>query len=406
MIDLKLLKENNRDIERRLRKRREDINLENILKLDDERRKLIKEVDDLRKERRSISKGPEAREKGKELKSRIQELEKVLKEVEERLKKELLNIPNIPSDSVPDEMKIVKVEGEIKEYDFKVLPHWEIGRILNIFDFEKASKLSGARFPLLKGYGVKLEMALLNFFLEENRESGYKEIITPYLVKEDVMIGTGQLPKFEIELYKCERDNLYLIPTAEVTLGNLLRNEILEEDELPVKIQSFSPCFRREAGSYGKETKGLIRNHQFHKVELFKFTKPEESDGEFLSLVEDAENLLKKLELPYRVVELPADELAFSSGRTFDLEVWMPGGKRWLEVSSCSNCYDFQARRTNTRLRRKDGKIEFVHTINGSGLALGRTMAAILENYQNEDGTVRVPEVLKKYMDCDIIKRK
>jgi len=405
MIDIRLIRENKEEIERHLSRRGEEIKLDEIFELDRKKRELLKKIEELRAERKKISKGPEAREKGRELKDKISEEEKKLKEIDKNLRRKLLEIPNIPSDDTPDKHEIVK-EIEKKDFSFEVLPHWDIGKILNILDFEKASNLSGSRFAMLKGYAVRLELALINFFMDENSKKGYKEIITPYLVKEEILLGTGQLPKFEEELYKCEKDNLYLIPTAEVPLGNLFKDEILDNDDLPINLQCFTPCFRREAGSYGKDTKGLIRNHQFHKVELFKFVRPEDSDKEFENMVKDIEDLLIKLQLPYRIIKLPADDLGFSSGKTYDFEVWLPGEDRWLEISSCSNCYDFQSRRTNTRYKKDNKKTELVHTLNGSGLAVGRTVAAILENFQRDDATVVIPEVLRKYLNFDIMKRK
>ena len=405
MIDIKLIREKKEETEAALRRRDKGISLDTLIEADKRWREILKKTEDLRKERRELSKGPEARDAGKRVKEQIEKLEQELKQQEVKIEEALLVIPNIPDKVSPDEQRILKQEEAEKKFDFEARPHWDLGKLLGILDFDTASQISGARFPLLKNAAVRLEFALLKFFMDENRGKGYHEIIPPYLVLADAMKGTGQLPKFEEELYRCERDSLYLIPTGEVPLGNIFRDKIFDEENLPVLMQAFSPCFRREAGSYGKDTKGLIRNHQFHKVELFKFTKPEDSEAALESMLEDASGLLKKLGLPFRIVELACWDMGFSAAHAYDLEVWMPGEKRWLEVSSCSNCRDFQARRTKTRVRRKDGKIEFVHTLNGSGLALGRIMAAILENYQRKDSCVDIPEALRKYVGQDLIER-
>ena len=405
MIDIKLIREKREETEAALRRRDKGINLGSLAEADKRWREILKKTEDLRKERRELSKGPEAREAGKKIKEEIEKMEQELKEQEAKIEETLLVLPNIPDADSPDEQRMVKQEGAEKTFSFGARPHWDLGKLLDILDFETASQVSGARFPLLKNAAVRLELALLNFFMEENRKKGYREVIPPYLVLAETMKGTGQLPKFEEELYRCDRDSLYLIPTGEVPLGNIFRDKIFEEDNLPVSMQAFSPCFRREAGSYGKDTKGLIRNHQFHKVELFKFTKPEDSVQALQSMLNDVSDLLRKLGLPFRILELACWDMGFSAAHAYDFEVWMPGEKRWLEVSSCSNCRDFQSRRTKTRVRRKDGKIEFVHTLNGSGLALGRIMAAIIENYQREDSRVDVPETLRKYMGQDLIVR-
>ena len=296
--------------------------------------------------------------------------------------------------------------GKPKDYSFEPRPHWEIGDRLGIFDFERAGKISGSRFVILKDWGAKLERALINFMLDLHSRKGYKEVWPPHLVRPEILVGTGQLPKFEEELYKCERDNLYLIPTAEVPLTNLYRDEILSEEDLPIYMVSYTPCYRREAGSYGKDVRGIIRQHQFNKVELVKIVKPEHSyeELELERLTADAEDVLRLLELPYRVVLLCTGDMGFASAKTYDIEVWFPSQGRYREISSCSNCEDFQARRMNTRYRDAQGKLHFVHTLNGSGLAIGRTLAAILENYQQEDGSVVVPEALRDYLKIDIIR--
>jgi len=285
------------------------------------------------------------------------------------------------------------------------LNHWDIGEMLEIIDFERAAKIAGARFSLTKGLGAKLERSLMNFMLDLNTSKGYKEVFPPIIVNKDSMRGTGQLPKFEMELFRISDPEFYLIPTAEVPVTNIHRNEILNEKDLPIYYTAFTPCFRREAGSYGKDVRGLIRQHQFNKVELVKFVRPEDSYNELESLTKDAEDILQKLELPYRVVGLCTGDLGFAASKTHDLEVWLPGQQRYREISSCSNFTDFQARRANIRFKREGKKgTEFVHTLNGSGLAIGRTMVAILENYQQKDGSVIVPEVLRPYMGVEVIK--
>jgi len=322
----------------------------------------------------------------------------------------LLNVPNIPHESVPlgkDETENVEVRkwGEPRQFDFVPMNHWDIGEMLEIIDFERASKIAGARFSLLKGLGAKLERSLMNFMLDLNTSKGYKEVFPPLIVNRESMRGTGQLPKFTHELFVISDPEFYLIPTAEVPVTNIHRNEILSEKDLPIYYTAYTPCFRREAGSYGKDVRGLIRQHQFNKVELVKFVKPEDSYNELESLTKDAEDILQKLGLPYRVVALCTGDLGFAASKTYDLEVWLPGQQKYREISSCSNFTDFQARRANIRFKREGKKgTEFVHTLNGSGLAIGRTLIAILENYQKKDGSIIVPEVLMPYMGVEVIK--
>lgn len=340
----------------------------------------------------------------KVLSEKIKDAEVREKELDTALKTVLYTIPNIPHASVPDgedekDNVVIKEVDGVKSLLENPKPHYEIGEKLDILLLKTGSMLSGSRFTFLKGQGAKLERALLSFFLEENEKRGYTEIMPPYLVREDILYGSGQLPKFRDELYKTEPDNLYLIPTAEVPLANMYRDKIINESELPLKFMAYTPCFRREAGSYGKDVRGMVRLHQFNKVELFKYTLPENSYDELESMRADAEALLRKLGLKYRVVSLCAGDLGFSAAKTYDLEVYSPGIKKWLEVSSISNTEDFQARRTMTRVRRKNGKTEYVHTLNGSGLATPRIFVAILEHYQTEDGRIAIPEVLKKYME-------
>lgn len=413
MIDIKIIRETPGFIKEGLKKRNSKFNLDEIISLDGDYRKILKENEELKAKRNKItddiSKNPA---KKNELLPEMQRLKQSIKDAEEKLKKfdglffdKLLYIPNMPDDTVPVGMspadnRVARQSGDIKPRpstmgEGEPLDHQTLGEGLKIFDFKTASKLSGSRFALLKNEGAKLERALINFMLDIHLSRGYKEIFPPFIVEKKCLIGTGQLPKFEEELYRCN-DNEYLIPTAEVPLSNIHREEILTEEQLPLKYVAYTACFRREAGSYGKDTSGLIRNHQFNKVELVKFTKPEDSMSELEKMVSDAEEVLKQLGLTYRVVELCAADIGFSSSKTYDLEIWMPGEKKWREVSSVSNCKDFQARRLNCKIRRGK-KLEFVHTLNGSGVAVGRTFAAILENFQNSDGSVSIPKNLVRY---------
>ncbi len=421
MLDLELIRKDPDFVRNRLRTRNEGLDslVDDLLDLDVERRAILRELERLRAERNSKSKeigllkkrGEDTsflEEEVKRIKESIEAYEGKLASVEERFRNLMLRIPNLPHHSVPvgkDESENVEVRrwGKPRAFSFEPKPHWEIGERLGIFDFERAGKISGSRFVVLKGWGAKLERALINFMLDLHSRKGYKEVWPPHLVRPEILIGTGQLPKFEEELYRCERDELYLIPTAEVPLTNLFKDEILSEEDLPIYMVSYTPCYRREAGSYGKDVRGIIRQHQFNKVELVKIVKPEHSYEELEKLTSDAEDVLKLLGLPYRVVLLCTGDMGFASAKTYDIEVWFPSQGRYREVSSCSNCEDFQARRMNTRYRDIHGKLHFVHTLNGSGLAIGRTLAAILENYQQEDGSVIVPEVLRDYMKVDII---
>jgi len=417
MISKEYLREKREILITALRKRNYEFNLEYVFELDKKLRELKKNLDELNSRKNEIAKeiGEKKRkgedvsklqEEGKRISEEIDRVKVEYSEKEKELEEKLLEIPNIPHESVPfgeDETKnvIVREWGEIKEFRFEPKPHYEIGEKLGILEFKKAGEISGSRFLIYKDKGALLERALINFFLDlHTREHGYKEILPPFLLKEEGAYGSGHLPKFDIEMYKTKDENLYLLPTAEMALANLHRNEILDEDVLPLKYVSYTPCFRREAGSYGKDVRGMIRVHQFNKVELFKFTKPEESYDELEKMVNDAERILQILEIPYRVVLLCTGDLGFAASKTYDIEAWAPGVKRWLEVSSVSNCEDFQARRTMTRFRRKGGKkIEFVHTLNGSGLALPRTFIAIIENYQDEKGRIHIPKALIPYMN-------
>jgi seryl-tRNA synthetase len=394
--------------------------VDKVLRLDEERRSILRELEALRAERNALSKeigkrkskGEQTAElegKVKEIKEKIEGLEDKLSEVEEQLKSVMLSIPNIPHQSVPvgkDETENVEVRrwGVPRDFDFEPKAHYEIGEALGILDFERGASLAGSRFTVMWGWGAKLERALINFMLDFHTSRGYKEVWVPHLVKPEILEGTGQLPKFEEDLYFCERDGLYLIPTAEVPLTNLFRDTIFEEKDLPIYLTAYTPCYRREAGAYGKDIRGIIRQHQFDKVELVKIVHPDTSDQELERLTADAEEILKLLGLPYRVVALCTGDLGFASAKTYDIEVWFPSQNKYREISSCSNCTDFQARRMNTRFKDSEGRKRFVHTLNGSGLAVGRTLAAILENYQQKDGSVVVPEVLRDYLKADVIK--
>ncbi len=419
MLDIKLIREKPDFVKQRLALRDESLPLmvDEVLALDKERRLIIKEIEELKAERNKLSKEigilfregkKEEAEKLKEVvsakKERIECLEKELKEVEERFNNTMLRIPNLPAPDVPvgkDESDNVEIRrwGEPKKFDFEPFPHWEIGEKLGILDFERGAKLSGSRFTVMFREAARLERALINFMLDlHTKEHGYTEVWTPVLVKPEILIGTGQLPKFEEDLYKVCDEDLYLIPTAEVSLTNLHANEILSEGELPKYYTAYTPCFRREAGAHGRDVRGILRQHQFDKVELVKIVKPEDSYQELEKLVQEAEKVLQLLELPYRVVELCTGDLGFSAAKTYDIEVWIPSQNMYREISSCSNTEDFQARRAKIRYKNKEGKNILVHTLNGSGLAVGRTLIAIMENYQKPDGTFDIPEVLKKYL--------
>lgn len=422
MLDVELLRKNPEFVKERLRLRREEYPrlVDEALRLDEERRSILRELEALRAERNALSKeigkrkskGEQTAElegKVKEIKEKIEGLEAQLSKVEEQLKSVMLSIPNIPHQSVPvgkDETENVEVRswGVRRDFEFEPKAHYEIGEALGILDFERGASLSGSRFTVIWGWGAKLERALINFMLDFHTSRGYKEVWVPHLVKPEILEGTGQLPKFEEDLYFCERDGLYLIPTAEVPLTNLFRDTILEEKDLPIYLTAYTPCYRREAGAYGKDIRGIIRQHQFDKVELVKIVHPDTSDQELERLTADAEEILKLLGLPYRVVALCTGDLGFASAKTYDIEVWFPSQNKYREISSCSNCTDFQARRMNTRFKDSEGRKRFVHTLNGSGLAVGRTLAAILENYQQKDGSVIVPEVLRDYLKADVIK--
>jgi len=416
VLDIKLLRDNPELVDRGLKRRGLVAPLDHFLELDARRRSLLTEVERLKHKRNVVSEEiGKLKKEGKEpveliaemreVSQRIKALDEEIRTVEEELDKELLTLPNLPHSSVPDgsgpeDNVVVRTWGEKTSFSFTPRPHWEIGEELGIIDFERGSKVAGARFVFYRGAGARLERALINFMLDLHIEKhGYTEIFPPFLVNSQTMIGTGQLPKFAEDMFHVTGTDYYLIPTAEVPVTNLYRDEILDGDLLPIYHVAYSACFRAEAGAAGRETRGLIRQHQFNKVELVKFTRPEDSYEELEKMTRDAEEVLRLLGLPYRVVVLCAGDLGFSAAKTYDIEVWFPAAGTYREISSCSNCEDFQARRANIRFRPSPKeKPRYVHTLNGSGVAVGRTLAAILENYQQEDGTVVIPPVLRPYM--------
>ncbi len=416
MLDIKYLRQNIDFVSGKMRERGQAMNLDRFIALDAERREIIREVEGLRSERNAVSKQIGEKKKNREdatdiiarmgeVSNRIKELDESLKKTDDELAAILMTIPNLPHESVvcgrgPEDSPVVRVWGEKPQFPFTPRPHWEIGESLNILDFTRGAKITGARFTLYRGFGARLERALINFMLDlHTGEHGYTEVLPPFMVNRKSMTGTGQLPKFEEDLFRIDKTDYFLIPTAEVPVTNIHRDEILSDKELPIYYVAYSPCFRAEAGSYGKDTRGLIRQHQFNKVELVKFAKPESSYEELEKLTLNAEEVLKRLKIPYRTVCLCTADLGFSSAKTYDVEAWLPGQDAYREISSCSNFEEFQARRASIRFRREEsGKVEFVHTLNGSGLAVGRTLVAILENYQQADGSVVIPEALRTYM--------
>ena len=421
MLDIKILRQEPERIKEALKKRNNDLDIEPAIELDKKRREILQDVEAKKAKQNEISKKiPQMKKNGedtapifadmKKLSEEIKADDEKVRAIDEELRNYMLRIPNIPSDKAPvgtDDSDNVEIRrwGEPRKFDFEAKAHWDIGTNLDILDFERGTKISGTRFTVYKGLGARLERAVIQFFLNTHTgENGYTEIMPPYMVNRASMTGTGQLPKFEEDAFKVENNGFFLIPTAEVPVTNLHRDEILSGSDLTIKYCAYSACFRAEAGSAGRDTRGLIRQHQFNKVELVKFAKPENSYDELESLTNDAEGLLQKLGIPYRVVCLSTGDLGFSSACTYDIEVWMPSYGRFVEISSCSNFEDYQARRANIKYKNdpKD-KAQFVHTLNGSGLAVGRTVAAILENFQNEDGTVTIPEVLVPYMNTDTI---
>ena len=422
MLDLKFIRSNLDNVREMISNRGYDLDVSRFEELDLERRKRLTTLEELRHKRNQVSEEIAAMKKRgedasgiiaqmKDVSSEIKEKEKELSRFLEELDQLLMVMPNIPHESVPigkdeNDNPVVRSWGEIPKMDFEALPHWEIGERLGILDFARAAKIAGARFALYRGLGARLERALISFMLDvHTKEHGYTEILPPFMVNATAMTGTGQLPKFKEDLFKIEGWDYYLIPTAEVPVTNIHREEVLAEKDLPIYYVAYTPCFRSEAGSYGKDTRGLIRQHQFNKVEMVKFALPENSYEELETLTKNAEEILKRLKLPYRVVTLCSGDLGFSAAKTYDLEVWLPGQNLYREISSCSNFEDFQARRAEIRFKRDRGKgTELVHTLNGSGLAVGRTLVAILENYLQPDGSVAIPEVLRSYIpEVDII---
>ncbi|MEA4987668.1 MAG: serine--tRNA ligase [Anaerovorax sp.] len=425
MLDIKRIREDYEAVKKAVESRGHgDFGLSKVLELDEKRRSVLAEVEAMKNKQNQDSKQiPKLKKEGQDttelmaqmkvLSENIKNLDTQVSEIEAELRNTLLNIPNTPCELCPigedDSANLeIKKWGEPRNFDFEQKAHWDVGSDLDILDFERASKISGTRFTVYKGLGARLERSVINFMLDlHTGEHGFTEILPPFMVNRDAMTGTGQLPKFEDDMFYVPAKDFFLIPTAEVPVTNLRAQEIMDAEELPVYYTAYTPCFRKEAGSAGRDTRGLIRQHQFNKVELVKFCKPEESYKELDSLLAAAEAILQKLEIPYRVVRLSTGDLGFSSAETYDIEVWMPSYGRYVEISSCSNFESFQARRANIRFRRgPKEKPEFVHTLNGSGLAVGRTVAAILENYQQADGSVMIPEALRPYMGIDKIEKK
>ena len=417
MLDIKFIRENIDLVRKKVEDRGQDLDLDRFSDLDRGRRDILQEVEVLRSERNKVSKEIGKRKQNKEDASdlivkmsevsvRIKKLDESLKETESNLQDLIMIIPNIPHESVvygtgEEDNPVVRTWGGKPVFDFEPKPHWDIGEDLNILDFARGAKIAGARFTLYRGMGARLERALINFMLDlHTSEHGYTEVLTPFMVNSQSMTGTGQLPKFKEDLFKIEGLDYYLIPTAEVPVTNIHHGEILDEKDLSLYYVAYSPCFRAEAGSYGKDTRGLIRQHQFNKVEMVKFSKPETSYDELEKLTLNAEEVLKRLNIHYRTVNLCTGDLGFSASKTYDIEAWLPGQDTYREISSCSNFEEFQARRAGIRFRREESsKVEFVHTLNGSGLAIGRTVVAVLENYQQKDGSVVIPEALVPYMN-------
>lgn len=424
MLDIKRIRQNTEEVREGMKKRHGEFPIDEALKQDRIRRELLTEVEEKKAEKNRASREiPVLKKAGKDttevmeamrkLGEEIKELDDRVRECDKLLAEAMYSIPNVPSDKVSDgsddsENEEVRKFGEPRAFDFEAKPHWDLGTDLKLLDFERGVKLSGTRFTVFTNLGARLERSIYNFMLDvHTQDQTYLEVSPPFIVNRASMMGTGQLPKFEEDMYRCDADDLFLVPTAEVPVTNLYRDDILDYKDLPCHLTAYTPCFRREAGSAGRDTKGIIRQHQFDKVELVKFVEPSTSYDELESLTLDAEEILKRLEIPYRVVRLCGGDLGFSSAMTYDIEVWMPSYGRYVEISSCSNFEDFQARRANIRYRNADGKVELVHTLNGSGLAVGRTFAAILENYQNEDGSITIPKALVPYFGAekiDIIK--
>ncbi len=422
MLDIRLMKENPDLIKEKLASRQKDYSAEidRILVLDEQRRALIADTEAKRAQQNAVSKQiPQWKKEGKDISAIMAEMKTLseqvktendkIAELDAEIERIMLFLPNLPDDSVPygkDDSENVEMRrwGEPRQFDFTPKAHWDIGAELKILDPETAAKIAGARFTVYRGMGARLERAVISFYLDTHTERGYTEIMPPYMVNRDSMRGTGQLPKFEEDAFRVANNDFFLIPTAEVPVTNMHRGDMLAADALPIKYCAYSACFRAEAGSAGRDTRGLIRQHQFNKVELIKFAHPDHSYEELEGMTLDAQYVLQQLGLPHRVVCLSTGDMGFSAAKTYDIEVWMPSYGRYVEISSCSNCVDFQARRANIKFKEAGGKARFAHTLNGSGVAVGRTVAAILETYQNEDGSVTVPEVLRKYVGTDVIR--
>ncbi|MFR6598143.1 MAG: serine--tRNA ligase [Finegoldia magna] len=420
MLDIKRIRNNPEEIIEALKKRRGEYPIQKLLDTDEKRREVIQKVESMKAEQNKLSKQvPQMKKNGedttelfknlKKLSDDIKSMDDDLKNIDEEIREYLMEIPNTPNKDVPvglDDTENLEMRkwGEPRKFDFDIKAHWDLGVDLYILDFERATKISKSRFSVFKGKGARLERALMNFMVDLHTDKqGYTEMNTPVLMSPSAMKGTGQIPKFKEDMFYCEKDDMYLAPTAEVPVTNLLGGEILEQGSLPIYYTAFTQCFRREAGSAGRDTRGLIRNHQFEKVEMVKFVEPATSYDELEKLTNNAEEILQLLEIPYRVVRLCSGDLGFSSAMTYDIEVWMPSYNRYVEISSCSNFEDFQARRANIRYRDENNKPQYVHTLNGSGLAIGRCFAAVIENYQQADGSIKIPEVLQKYTGFDII---
>ena len=420
MLDIKRIRNNPEEIVEALKKRRGEYPIQKLLDTDEKRREVIQKVESMKAEQNKLSKKvPQMKKNGedttelfknlKKLSDDIKSMDDDLKNIDEEIREYLMEIPNTPNKDVPvglDDTENLEMRkwGEPRKFDFDIKAHWDLGVDLDILDFERATKISKSRFSVFKGKGARLERALMNFMVDLHTDKqGYTEMNTPVLMSPSAMKGTGQIPKFKEDMFYCEKDDMYLAPTAEVPVTNLLSGEILEQGSLPIYYTAFTQCFRREAGSAGRDTRGLIRNHQFEKVEMVKFVEPATSYDELEKLTNNAEEILQLLEIPYRVVRLCSGDLGFSSAMTYDIEVWMPSYNRYVEISSCSNFEDFQARRANIRYRDENNKPQYVHTLNGSGLAIGRCFAAVIENYQQADGSIKIPEVLQKYTGFDII---
>lgn len=421
MLDIKFVRENLEQVEQAVLTRGSDADFKAFSEDEKKRREILQKIEKMRNERNTVSDKIARMKKAgedvqpvidemKEVSADIKELDRELSDTEGRIHDFLICLPNIPHPDVPagkdeEDNELVRRIGTVPEFDFEIKPHWELGERLGVLDFQRASKIAGARFPLYMGQGAAMERALINFMLDIHvKEHGYTETLPPFIVNSKSLTGTGQLPKFKEDLFKLEGWDYYMIPTSEVPMANIYADETLQEGDLPIRFAAYTPCFRSEAGSYGKDTKGLIRQHQFNKVELVKYTTPETSYDELEALLANAEEILKRLGLPYRVVTLCTGDIGFSAAKTYDIEVWMPGQSKYREISSCSNCESFQARRAGIKFKRKERKrAEFAHTLNGSGLAVGRTFAAILENFQQEDGSVTIPAALQPYMGGDKI---